>query len=251
MRSKRNVLLVCCLLGTLWGCAQQPEVEQEANITADVAELLPDQPTDPAIVVAAPEMAHTVFSNDWIRVARVTLPQDELIPPHTGGTRYVYPLSDCTLNVDNNGTEETVHLVPGELATWAAGRLGLANVDETSADLVVVERTPIESSPDLEVLATPDLAIDMEQNGSILLDDDNVLAVDVHLTPGAGDPLPPNLPMLLVALSDSHLELEGADATKVDVELGNGEAFWQDAGCGSVMNIGGGEAHLLVLALRK
>jgi len=251
MHSKNIVLVVCCLIGAMWGCARQPEVEQEADVTADVAELLPDQPTDPAIVVAAPEVAHTIFANDWIRAARVTLPHDELVPPHAGGTRYVYPLSKCTLNVDDNGAEETVHLVPGELATWAAGRLGLANVDETDADLIVVERSPIESSPDLEVLATPDIGIDMEHNGAILLDDDNILAADIRLAQGAGDPLPPNLPMLIVALSDSHLALEGADATKIDVELNNGEASWQDAGCSSVENIGSAEAHLLVLALRR
>lgn len=78
-----------------------------------------------------------------------------------------------------------------------------------------------------------------------------MLAVDIHLAEGDGDPLPPNLPMLVVAFSDSHLALGGADATKIDVELKNGEAYWQEAGCGSAQNIGAADAHLLALALRR
>jgi hypothetical protein len=251
MSRAKNILMLCCLAGAVWGCAPRPGAERAADVTDNVAELLPDQPTDPAIVTAEPTLAHTVFANDWVRVARVTLAPDELIPPHEAGTRYVYPLSECTLSIIDNGTEEIVNFEPGELATWSAGRLGVANVGESNGEFLVVERSPIETSPDLETLPIPDVAIDMERHGTVLLDNDDVMAVDIRLTRLESDPLPAYLPMLVVGLSDCSLELQGPDGSTVEEVLENGEAVWLTAGYGAVVNAGDGEAHVLVLALKK
>jgi len=251
MSQIKNILVLCCLAGAVWGCAPRPEAEREADVTDNVAELLPDQPADPAIVTAEPTLARTVFSNDWVRVARVSLAPDELIPPHEAGTRFVYPLSECTLSVIDNGTEEIVNLEPGELVTWSAGRLGVANVEASTGDFLVVERSPVETSPDLETLAIPDDATDMERHGTILLDDDNVLAVDMRLAELESDDLPANLPMLVVALSDCDLEFQGPAVSDIEEAIKQGEAVWSEAGYGAVTNVGEGEAHVFVLALKK
>ena len=251
MSSIRNLLLVSCLVGAVWACAPRHEAEKEADVTDNVAELLPYQPADPAIVIAEPTLARTVFANDWVGLARVTLAPGELIPPHEGGTRFVYPLTECTLSVIDNGSEEVVHLVPGELATWPAGRLSLANVEASTGEFLVCERSPIETSPDLETLAVPDVAIDMERHGVVVLDDDDVLAVDITLAELAGDPLPPNLPMLIVGLSDCDLEFQGPAVSDVEVVLRAGEATWQTVGYGSMSNVGEAEAHVLVIAFRR
>ena len=251
MSLTRNIAVVCCVIGTLWGCARQPEAERAADLTESIAEDLPDQPTDPAIVKAEPAMASTIFSNDWVAAARVTLEPGELIPPHEAGVRFVYPLSDSTLSVIDNGNEEVVHLEPGELLTWPAGRLSLANVEGSTADFLVVERSPVETSPDLEILDIPDTAVEMERHGEVLLDDDRVLAVDISLSELAADPLPANLPMLVVALSDSDIEFEGANVPDVEEVMENGEAIWREAGYNVVTNVGEGESHVLVLAFRK
>lgn len=251
MQLKRKILTLCCVAGALWGCARYPEAERAADLDEDVAVLLPDQPTDPAIVTAEPTMARTLYANDWVGAARVSLEPGELIPPHEAGTRFVYPLTECTLSVIDKGTEEIVNLEPGELATWPAGRLGVANVEASTAEFLVVERSPVDTSPDLVTLAIPDDAIDTERHGIVLLDDDTVLAIDMRLEELESDPLPANLPMLVVALSDCDLEFQGPAVSDVEEVMKQGEAVWREAGYGAVVNVGEGEAHALVLAPRK
>ena len=251
MSYQRNFLVIGCCLASLWACARQPEPEEAADLTEEVAEVLPDQPADPAIVTAAPLLAQTVFANEWVGVARVRLAPDDLIPPHDAGVRYVYPLSACTLSVDDNGTEEVAHLVPGELAVWPAGRLSLANVDDTGGEFLVVERTPAETSPELETLVLPDVTIEMERHGVILLDDENVTAVDITLDQLASDPLPPNLPTLVVALGDCDLQFHGDAAPDLEQVMKSGEAVWQPAGYNVVDNAGDAQAHFLVFSFRQ
>jgi hypothetical protein len=251
MSVSRKVLVIGCCVASLWACARQPDPEEAADLTEDVTAILPDQPADPAIVSAAPMLAKTVFANEWVGVARVDLAPDELIPPHEAGTRYVYPLSACTLSVDDNGTEEVAHLVPGELAVWPAGRLSLANVDDTGGEFLVIERHPIETSPELETLAVPDIDIEMERHGTVLLDDESVTAVDVTLAQLTSDPLPPDLPLLVMALGDCDLQLHGDAVPDVEEVMKAGEAIWQAAGYNVVENIGDGQAHFLVISFRK
>jgi len=251
MQLTRSILTLCCVAGALWGCARYPEAERAADLDENVAVLLPDQPTDPAIVTAEPALARTVFANEWVGVARVDLEPGELIPPHEAGTRFVYPLSECTLSVIDDGIEKIVNLEPGELTSWPAGRLGVANVEATPAEFLVVERSPVETSPDLVTLAIPDDAVEAERHGTVLLDDDTVLGIDLRLAELDADPLPPNLPMLVVALSDCDLEFQGQAVPEVEEIMKHGEAVWLEAGFGAVVNVGEGEAHAFVLALRK
>jgi hypothetical protein len=253
MPLSRNILVLVCCLGTLWGCVRQPETETEesADLTEEVSEILPDQPADPAIVTAAPTMARTVFANEWVAVARVDLPPGELIPPHDAGVRYALPLSDFTLSVIDNGVEEIVHMVPGEIATWPAGRLSFSNVDDSEGEFLMIERGAVETSPELETLAIPDVAVDMERHGTVLLDDDNVLVVDTRLDQLTDDPLPPNLPLLVVALSDCDLEFEGAAVSDVENVMKAGEAVWLPAGYNLVSNVGEAEAYAVVFGFRK
>lgn len=251
MQLSRNILVLVCCFGALWGCGRQLETEESADLTEEVAELLPDQPTDPAMVTAAPVMARTVFANKWVAAAHVALPPGELIPPHDAGIRYALPLSECTLSVIDSGIEEIVHMVPGEIATWPEGRLSFANVGDSEGEFLVIERGAVETSPHLETLAIPDVAVEMERHGTVLLDDDNVLVVDIRLDQLEGDPLPPNLPLLVVASSDCDLELQGAAVSEVEEQMKAGEAIWLPAGYNVVSNVGDAEAHALVFGFRR
>jgi hypothetical protein len=251
MKFPRNILAITCCLATLWGCARQPEPEVSGDLTDELAEIIPDQPTDPAIVTAAPTMAFTMFANEWVGAARVDLASGDLIPPHTAGVRYVYPLTQGTLSVVDNNTEEIVHLVPGELATWPAGRLSLSNVDESDCHFLLIERSPVETSPELETLAFPDVAVDMERHGTVLLDDDSVMVVDITLEQRAADPLPVNLPMLVAALSPCDLKFQGPEISEDERVLAEGEAAWQTAGYNVVSNAGDATAHFVVFGFRK
>jgi hypothetical protein len=243
------IVTTCCLAMT-WGCARNPQVEESAELTEQIAEVLPDQPSDPPVVLAAPEWATTVFANRWTDVAHVALAPDELIPPHAGGVRYVYALSQCTLSVVRDGEKELVHLEPHEFTMWPAGRLSLANVDDTVADLLLIERTPIETSPELETLAIPDSTVEMERHGTVLLDDDQVVAVEVSLDELQSEPLSPNLPTLTVALGESDLEYQGDAVPDTEHLIPQGEAVWQPAGYNAVTNIGQGPARVLVVSFR-
>ena len=251
MKTLRTALVVGCCAGALWGCAGPPQHDEDAELTEEVTELLPDQPTDPAVVVAAPTNARTLLANEWVGVADVTLADGELVPEHQAGVRYVYPLTACTVSVVDADSEEIVHMVPGELVTWPAGRLSLANVGEPDAEFLVIERSSVDLPPDLENLPVPDEAIDMERRGTVLLDDDGVLAVDVTLDQLQGDPLPPNQPSLVVALTDCDLEFRGADVADEERVMKAGEAIWQRAGFNVVGNLGDGPARFLVVAFRQ
>jgi hypothetical protein len=252
MQFSRNTLLIVSCLGLLWGCPRA-EPERPADLTEEVAEVLPDQPVDPQIVTAAPTMASTVFANKWAGVARVTLAPGELIPPHDAGFRLVDPLTPCTLSVVDKDVEEVIHAVPGELITLPAGRLSLANVseNESASEFLMIERSPVETSPDLETLPIPDAAIDMERHGTVLLDDDKVLATDISLDELAEEPLPSNLPLLVFAYTTCDVEFQGAAVGDADHVVDAGSAFWQPAGYGVVTNVGESEAHILVVGFRR
>jgi len=252
MPFSRNTLLIISCLGLLWGCPRV-EPERPADLTEELAEVLPDQPVDPHIVTAAPTVAKTVFANKWVGVAHVTLPPDELIPPHDAGFRVVDPLTPCTLSVVDKGIEEIFHAVPGELLTLPAGRLSIANVGESESpgEFLVIERSPVETSPDLETLAIPDVAIDMERHGTVLLDNDQVIATDISLDELAAEPVPPNLPLLVFAFTDCDLEFQGAAVDDAEHVVDAGSAFWQSAGYGFVTNVGEAAAHFLVIGFRK
>ncbi len=250
MKPLRTALVIGCCAGALWGCAGPPQHDEDAELTEEVTELLPDQPAEPAVVVASPTNARTLLANEWVGVADVTLPEGELVPEHEAGVRYVYPLTACTVSVVDEASEEIVHLVPGELVTWPAGRLSLANVGESEGEFLIVERSPVDLPPDLEQLAVPDEAIDMERHGTVLVDDDRVLAVDVALEQLQGEPVPPNLPMLVAALTDCDLEFRGADVADDERVIEAGQASWQPAGFNVVGNVGDGPARFLVMAFR-
>jgi hypothetical protein len=76
------------------------------------------------------------------------------------------------------------------------------------------------------------------------------MVVDMRLAELEGDPLPANLPMLIVALSDCDLEFQGPTVSDAEDVMKQGEVVWHEAGYGAVVNVGEGEAHALVLALR-
>ncbi len=250
MQLSRNILVFVCCLGTLWGCGRQLETKESEDFTQEVADILPDQPTDPAMVTAAPSMARTVFANKWAAVAHVALPPGGLIPPHEAGVRFALPLSECTLSVIDNGVEEIVHMVPGEIATWPKGRLSFANVSDSEGEFLIIERSAVETSPHLETLAVPDVAIEMEHHGKVLLDDENVLVVDNRLDQLQDNPLPPNLPLLVVASSDCDLEFQGAAVSDSEEVMKAGEAIWLPAGYSVVSNVGDTEAHAFVFGFR-
>ena len=65
------------------------------------------------------------------------------------------------------------------------------------------------------------------------------------------DPLPPNLPLLVVALSDCDLEFEGAAVSDVENVMKAGEAVWLPAGYNLVSNVGEAEAYAVVFGFRK
>ena len=252
MKSSRNTLLIVSCLALLWGCARA-EPERPADLTEEVAEILPDQPVDPQIVTAAPNMATTVFANKWVGVARVNLPPGELIPPHDAGYRLLDPLTPCALSVVNNGVEEVIDAVPGELVTLHAGRLSIANVSESEStgEFLVIERNPVETSPDLETLPVPDVAVEMERHGTVLLDDDKVVATDISIDELAKEPVPSNLPLLVYAFTNCDLEFQGAAVDDAEHVVDAGSAFWQSAGYGIVTNIGDAQAHFVVVGFRK
>jgi hypothetical protein len=250
MSLKRNALLIVGCVGLLSGC-QPVETQKPADLVEEIAEVLPDQPADPQIVAAAPIVARTVFANKWVGVARVDLPPGEVIPPHEAGIRYVNPLTPGTLSVVDNGAKELIHAVPGELVSFKAGRLSLANVGESTVEILVVERNFVEPSPDLETLAIPDVAIDMERHGTVLLDDDRIVAVDVSLDRLTSESLPSNLPLLVFAESDCALELEGTAVEDVERIVRAGSAFWLPAGYAGVTNVGDAASHFLVFSFRK
>ena len=186
-------------------------------------------------------------------MARVTLPHGEVVPPHNGGRRYVYAQTACTLEVveGGGGSKEIVHLLPGELVSWPQGRLSSGNVADSDAELLVVERTDVEIAPDVGDLVVPDAAFDMERHGTVLLDDDTIIAAELSLDELDSNPLAPNVPFLIIALSDADLEAEAMAFPDVEHVMKQGHAVWQHAGYGNLANVGEGPANVLVLGFRR
>jgi hypothetical protein len=255
MRTLRITAVAATLLTALWACGTRPEPEPagelSGNLSEEVTEALPDQPADPAIVTAAPEMARTVFSNEWVAVARVELPPGEVVPPHVAGSRVVYPLTGGELALDDDGMAEVVHAEPGEVLGLQPGRLTISNVGDMPSDFLVVERTPVELPPEPEEIPVPDLAVDMEHHGEVLLDDDNVMVSDLDLGQLEWAPLESDLPYLVVALTPADLDFEGPATDEEETVLLAGEATWQPAGQQAVSNVGDGPTQVVAFAFKK
>ncbi len=248
----KKALVICCCVGFLGACAPHAAENESANLIEKVAEDLPDQPVDPSIVAAAPTMARTSFANKWVGIAEVTLQPGEQIPSHFAGVRYAYPQVECTLGVvagDND--QEIMNMVPEEIVTLPAGRISVANAGKSTAKFLVIERNLEGIASDLETLPAPGLASDLEQHGTVLLDDDRVIAAEISLGRGEVNLLPPNLPLLVIAQSDCNLEFAGPSAGNEESIIEAGHAIWQPAGCETVSNAGDADADFLVFGFKK
>jgi len=96
-----------------------------ADVTEDVAD-------------TSPKLGKVVLTNDIMRLIQVTLPSGQTIPMHNGHFRVIYPLTDYTLEFEDEGGEKSIATyVKGKVLFHARGRHAVTNTGDTDARYLV------------------------------------------------------------------------------------------------------------------
>lgn len=86
----------------------------------------------------------------------------------------------------------------------------------------------------------------------LLMENEKVRVLDIFLRPGEKAPMH-NHPSdhVVYVMADTKLKLSFPDGKTNEVDLKTGQTLWMEAGSHATENIGTGEAHNLVIELKK
>jgi beta-alanine degradation protein BauB len=98
----------------------------------------------------------------------------------------------------------------------------------------------------------PDVMTVGENGYNLLMENDRVRVMEVRLQPGQTSPMH-NHPSdhVVYVLKGANLKLSFPDATTAEFTLAEGQVLWIEAGPHETQNIGSGDAHNLVIELKK
>ena len=199
----------------------------------------------------APESATVLLENDFVRVAEFHLAPGEALPPHRGRNRVVYALSDFKAAFTENGVARDVEHEKGSIHWHAAGDHAIANIGQTEARYLVVERkasrlleAPIRGQQQDITHVAPD-------RSRLRFENDYMRVAEFTLAPGATLPSHHGTNRVMYALTPMKLKFE-SDAGNAGIDdLEAGQAHWHEIDTHAVENLGDAEAVFLVFELKK
>ncbi len=223
---------------TLIACAGEraPDVSQTADSTAIA-------PT------TSPESRMNLLSNEYAETFTVTLAPGQALPPHPGGARVIYSLSDYTLRFTQDGQTSEQSLTAGQAHFHGAGEHSMENIGATEAKFLVVARTPQSLAPTPEHAEPPAAA----GSGPMqrLLTNDDVMVAEFRLPAGAALPRHHGLARVAYSLSEYTISYASNDAAAESKSFVTGEAHWHDADDHTIVNTGNTEARFLLIQFKR
>jgi len=222
---------------TLMACAGEPApgASQTAESTSAAARTLPD----PRI---------NVLSNDYAEVFTVTLAPGQVLPPHSGGARAIYALSDYTVRFTQQGQTSEQSWTVGQAHFHAAGEHSMENTGATEARFLVVARTAQSLAPNANTMTPPAAGSGPMQQ---LVDNEDVTVAEVRLPVGAELPRHRGRARVVYSLSDHTFSYASNGAAAESKSFVTGQAHWHDADEHTIVNTGSTEARFLIVQFKR
>jgi hypothetical protein len=238
---------LCLSLLLLVGCADSsdaPPADAAPDAVAATAGV-PDDLSD-----LGSDAVESLLSDGPIHVHRVTLAAGDSLPPHDGGERIVYALSDLpALVFATDGEREERAFAQGEVHRHDAGVHAVVNASDAEAAFVVFERRG-----DLpEAAADGDTELPEAGEGvtdEVLFDDAFAEIHRVTLQSGAALPPHQGYARAVYALSGYTVEFTGPDGAR-EQRFEAGQAHAHDPGDHTVENAGTTVAEFLVVEFKR
>lgn len=236
--------LALLLLFTV-GCADT--ADREATADSDPTDNMADVADDLAALDTP--AVETLLQNDLVHVHRVTLAPGDSIPPHEGGERVVYALTDLpSLVFETDGVREERSFAASEVHRHDPGVHSVTNAGGTEAEFVVFERRD-------GMMAAGDApgTADASTEGvtdEVVLDDAFAEVHRVTLQPGAQLPPHQGYARAIYSLSGYTVEFAGPDGTR-DERFEAGQAHYHEPGDHTVENAGDTVAEFLVVEFKR
>ncbi len=241
----RYTLLFSLLLAV--GCADAPDTAATNTDTAmdDMSANVPDD-----LSATGSASVESLLADDPIHVHRVTLAPGDSLPPHEGGERIVYALTDLpALVFATDGEREERSFGAGEVHRHDAGIHSVTNEGEAPAEFVVFERRGVlpetASEGDTDIPEVGDGVTD-----EVLLDDAFAEVHRITLQPSAALPPHQGYARAVYSLSGYTVEFTGPDGTR-EQRFETGEAHTHAPGDHTVENAGDTIAEFLVVEFKR
>ena len=239
----RIALLLPLLLAA--GCGTSPDAPP-----AETADLPPAAEAPDDLAALNSEYVETPLQNAAVDVHRVRLPAGASIPPHEGGDRVVYALSDYALRLTTDGNVDERSFAEGDVHAHAAGVHAVENAGGAEAEFLVFERR---GGALPEAAAEDDTAVPTPGPGAtdrVVFDGDVAEVHRVTLEPGAELPPHRGYARAVYALSGYTVEFTGPGGTR-EQRFEAGEAHYHDPGDHTVENAGDTVAEFLVVEFKR
>jgi quercetin dioxygenase-like cupin family protein len=199
-------------------------------------------------VKISPDLYRVALDNDFVRVLDVHVKAGGTSPMHSHPALVIYNLSDSKVMFSfPDGKTVDAELKKGqsvwsEALTHAAENLGTAEVHVLNFE---IKAAPKESAP-----AGLDAAKAAPDVYKVVLENDRVRLLEVHLAPGAKVPMHSHPPHVIYSLADAKAKFSSPDGKSQEVQMKVGQALWGGAETHASENVGSTEAHVLVLELK-
>jgi quercetin dioxygenase-like cupin family protein len=240
----RITLVTILLLSlALAGCADS------ADAPADVATTETAAPADDLSALGS-DAVESLLTEESIHVHRVTLDAGASLPPHDGGQRVVYALTELpSLVFVTDGEREERSFAQGEVHRHDAGVHTVENASDSEASFVVFERRG--DLPDASATGDTDIPAPGEGvEDEVLLDDDFAEVHRVTMQPGASLPPHTGYARAIYSLSGYTVEFTGPDGT-TEQRFDAGDAHMHMPGDHTVENAGETVAEFLVVEFKR
>ena len=203
-------------------------------------------------VKLSPDSYKVVLENDSVRVINVSVKVGEKAAMHAhpdyaayvtsgGKVKFTYP----------DGKSKEVELKAGE-TTWSKAEThATENVGKTDAKLVIFElKKSAPASPKAKTPASDDQMHVAPESTKVLLDNERVRLLDVHLKAGGKLAKHSHPAYVGYAVSDSKIKVTGPDGKTEEKAMTAGQAMGHEATTHTVENAGAAEIHSLVLEMK-
>ncbi len=201
--------------------------------------------------ITSSEARTNLFSNEYVEVFTITLGPGKQLPPHPGGARAIYALSDYTVRLTQNGETTEQSWKIGEAHAHGAGEHSLENIGTTEAKLLVVMRTGQTLSPSGVTLTPPKTTPSGSGPSKMLLSNDDFAVAEVRLPAGATLPRHPGLARIVYSLSDYTISYTSNDLPAKSQSFTTGETHWHEADEHVITNTGATEARFMMVQFKR
>jgi quercetin dioxygenase-like cupin family protein len=193
------------------------------------------------------DAAQRLFENSYVEVMQARLAPGESLPPHEGGNRVIYSLTDYEIRFEQQGQEMQRSFSEGDVHFHEAGPHSVENVGDTTARFVVFERLEAALPEAMDTTPAQDLSEEAAPAKQDTLLENDVAEVHV-VSLEAGQSLPDHRgrARVIYSLSDYRVRfMQGGDSEERSFEQGS--VHYHAPGVHAVENIGDQAARFMVV----